>query len=83
MSWASNCYPRLLWRIAMKPKDIITEEDFNAQVARRGLKSPQKDSPGDTATDSSTEINMGMDYEPRTTVSRKKDIPAFDKSHQS
>jgi hypothetical protein len=67
--------------VTMNPKDIITEEDFNAQVARRGLKSPQKDSPGDTATDMNEEVNMGVDYEPTKDVRRKKDVPAFDQGH--
>ncbi|AZZ35569.1 hypothetical protein CIK05_01720 [Bdellovibrio sp. qaytius] len=62
----------------MKNKDIITEEDFNAQVARRGSKSPQRDSPGDSAADRNLEINMGLEYQPRKSK-RKKDPPAFDK----
>ncbi|MES2802622.1 MAG: hypothetical protein V4654_09040 [Bdellovibrionota bacterium] len=62
----------------MKNKDIITEEDFNAQAARRSQKSPQRDSPGDTATDQSSEIEMGINYQP-TKPKRKKDVPAFDK----
>lgn len=64
----------------MKPKDLITEEDFTRQTTRRSSKSPQRDSPGDTATDQNAEVEMGINYEP-SKPKRKKDIPAFDKSH--
>lgn len=65
------------------PKDIITEEDFTRKTAGRIPKSPQRDSPGDTATDQELEVEMGINYEPdeQPRKSRKKDIPAFDKSH--
>lgn len=66
----------------MKPKDIITEEDFTRRAERRNSKHPQRDSPGDTGADRAAEVEMGINYEPTKTVrKRKKDIPAFDKSH--
>lgn len=61
----------------MKYKDMISEEDFNAQMARRSSKSPQKDSPGDSGTNANAEVNYGVEYQP-TKSKRKKDIPAFD-----
>ena len=67
----------------MKPKDLITEEDFTRRTAGHIPKSPQRDSPGDTATDQNFEVELGINYEPEedTPKKRKKDIPAFDKSH--
>lgn len=67
----------------MKPKDLITEEDFTRQAIRNSSKSPQRDSPGDTATDRNAEVEMGINYQPEESERRssKKDIPAFDKSH--
>ena len=66
----------------MKPKDLITEEDFTRKIAGHVPKSPQRDSPGDSATDQELEVEMGISYEPEEPVrKRKKDIPAFDKSH--
>jgi len=61
----------------MKYKDMISEEDFNEQIARRSSKSPQKDSPGDSAANANTEVNLGVEYQPAK-PKRKKDIPAFD-----
>lgn len=66
----------------MRPKDLITEEDFTRQITQRSSRSPQRDSPGDTATDRNIEVEMGINYEPsKSERKRKKDIPAFDKSH--
>ena len=56
----------------MKSKDFITEEDFNARIARRHLKSPQKDSPGDSATDSAIEVDMGINFEPENHAAEKR-----------
>ncbi len=62
----------------MKYKDMISEEDFfNAQIARRSSKSPQKDSPGDSAANANAEVSYGIEYQPAKRK-RKKDIPAFD-----
>lgn len=66
----------------MKYKDMISEEDFNRQAARRSRKSPQTDSPGDTASDQNAEIEIGLNYEPSKSK-RKKDVPAFDRGHNS
>ena len=71
----------------MKNKDIITEKDFNAQVARRSSKSPQKDSPGDSGSDMNAEVDMGLGFESEHDEAFEEapeiedDIPAFDKSH--
>ncbi len=66
----------------MKPKDLITEEDFTKKVSGHIPKSPQRDSPGDTAADENVEVEMGINYVPEDeNRKRKKDIPAFDKSH--
>lgn len=66
----------------MKPKDLITEEDFTRQAIKSSSKSPQRDSPGDTATDQNAEVEMGINYEPeKSGRKKKKDIPAFDQSH--
>ena len=66
----------------MAPKDFISEEEFNAHIARKSPKSPQKDSPGDSAVNSAHEIEMGIYFEPeKPRRRRKKDIPAFDRGH--
>lgn len=67
----------------MMPKDLITEEDFTRKTERHIPKSPQRDSPGDTAADRNVEVEMGFNYQPEEEPRprRKKDIPAFDKSH--
>ena len=67
----------------MKSRDFITEEDFNSRIARRHSKSPQKDSPGDSATDSAVEVDMGINFEPEKPRRKKRDIPAFDRGHNS
>lgn len=69
----------------MKPKDLMTEEDFTRQAIKKSSKSPQRDSPGDSAIDRTAEVEMGINYEPeepeKESRKRKKDIPAFDRSH--
>ncbi|MCM2353602.1 MAG: hypothetical protein NDI63_08295 [Pseudobdellovibrio sp.] len=67
----------------MKPKDLITEEDFTRKTAGHVPKSPQRDSPGDSAANQNLEVEMGINYDPEEEPrsKRKKDIPAFDKSH--
>lgn len=67
----------------MKPKDLITEEDFTRKISGHVPKSPQRDSPGDSAANQNLEVEMGINYDPEEEPrsKRKKDIPAFDKSH--
>ncbi len=44
------------------PHDLITEEDFNQMVARRGLQPPSEDSFGDSGTAQALEIEMGEQF---------------------
>ena len=64
----------------MKYKDMISEEDFTRATERRTSKSPQNDSPGDSGANANEEVNFGVEYQPSKSK-RKKDVPAFDKSH--
>jgi len=65
----------------MKYKDLISEEDFNASVARKKMKSPQKDSPGDSGSDMNAEVDMGLGFESEESPEIEDDVPAFDKGH--
>lgn len=47
----------------MCPKDYISEEDFNQQMAKPSA-SPRRDSPGDSESDTAAEFMMGLDYIP-------------------
>lgn len=47
-----------------KNKDIISEEEYTRQMIKSASTSPEEDSPGDSESDTETEFEMGLDYEP-------------------
>jgi hypothetical protein len=47
-----------------KRTDIITEEEFDAEIARDASTDPQEDSPGDSESDSGAEFLMGLNFTP-------------------
>lgn len=65
-----------------KPKDIITEEEFNRMVKFSPSSSPRQDSPGDSESDALAEIEMGFDFGDGELYPREdeEDIAAFDQS---
>jgi hypothetical protein len=64
-----------------KEKDIISEQDFNLKMLSN-LAVPKKDSPGDSESDSMSEIEMGFDFESEEKNYDEEliDIAAFDES---
>ena len=61
-----------------RKSDLITEEEFNQMVARKGNQPPWRDSKGDSAADEMIEVRMGEDYRD-SPLPRAEDVPVADR----
>jgi hypothetical protein len=67
-----------------RSKDIISEQEFNLQVAQRKVMAmPEDDSPGDSEFDAGEEFDMGIEFTPESALFADEDneIAAFDKQN--
>ena len=65
-----------------REKDIITEQEFNLQVAnRKAMALPEDDSPGDSEFDAGEEFDMGVEFTPESALFDEEDdeMAVFDK----
>ena len=63
-----------------RAKDIISEQEFNQQVARRkSMSLPENDSPGDSEFDAGEEFDIGVEFTPESSLlSEDKNMAVFD-----
>lgn len=66
-----------------RSKDIISEQEFNQQVAaRKSMALPENDSPGDSEFDAGDEFDMGLEFTPESALlDEDKDMAIFDKQN--
>lgn len=65
-----------------RSKDIISEQEFNLQVAnRKAMAMPEDDSPGDSEFDAGDEFDMGIEFTPESALfeDEDEDLAVFDK----
>jgi hypothetical protein len=67
-----------------RSKDIISEQEFNQQIAKRhSMVSPENDSPGDSEFDAGDEFDMGIEFTPESALfDEDDDVAIFDKQNQ-
>lgn len=66
-----------------RSKDIISEQEFNQQVAaRKSMALPEEDSPGDSELDAGEEFDMGVEFTPESALwDEDEDMAIFDKQN--
>src|SRR6218665_1939766 len=67
-----------------RSKDIISEQEFNLQIAnRKAMAMPEDDSPGDSEFDAGEEFDMGIEFTPESALfDEDDDVAIFDKQNQ-
>jgi hypothetical protein len=69
-----------------REKDIISEQEFNLQVANRTATAlPEDDSPGDSEFDAGEEFDMGVEFTPDSALfdDEVEDVVSFDQTHSA
>ena len=56
-----------------RSQDLISEEEFNQQVASHNMGSPENDSPGDSESDAGEEFEMGLGFTPPSAILEEDD----------